>query len=170
LDLAEVRFGQGDDDEAYALLDRVARDPAADVGHCMLVAELLAERVAGGAESTVDGPARRNDRLLVGDDEIAGLLWLAHQVYDALLRFEAEGEVDLGPPVVHMRRHGVPPAVGGQVGDAQDGLAALDPLVVDELVDRALVGGALLARATGVASARVPCRVGWLACAGVDTR
>ncbi|MFY1578053.1 tetratricopeptide repeat protein [Verrucosispora sp. WMMD703] len=42
--LAEVRFEQGDVDEAYVLLDALAHDAAVDDGHCTLVAELLAER------------------------------------------------------------------------------------------------------------------------------
>ncbi|MGC4895442.1 SEC-C metal-binding domain-containing protein [Micromonospora sp. DT31] len=42
--LAEVRFEQGDVDEAYVVLDRLAHDAATNDGHCTLVAELLAER------------------------------------------------------------------------------------------------------------------------------
>ncbi|WP_425412539.1 SEC-C metal-binding domain-containing protein [Micromonospora mirobrigensis] len=42
--LAEVRFEQGDVDEAYVVLDGLAHDAAMDDGHCTLVAELLAER------------------------------------------------------------------------------------------------------------------------------
>nr|WP_196255803.1 SEC-C metal-binding domain-containing protein [Micromonospora sp. WMMC415] len=42
--LAEVRFEQGDADEAHDVLDRLARDAATNDGHCTLVAELLAER------------------------------------------------------------------------------------------------------------------------------
>ncbi|SCL15867.1 hypothetical protein GA0074694_1397 [Micromonospora inyonensis] len=42
--LAEVRFEQGDIDEAHDVLDRLAHDAATNDGHCTLVAELLAER------------------------------------------------------------------------------------------------------------------------------
>ncbi|MEQ4300535.1 SEC-C metal-binding domain-containing protein [Plantactinospora sp. B6F1] len=42
--LAEVRFEQGDIDEARIVLDRLAHDAATSDGHCTLVAELLAER------------------------------------------------------------------------------------------------------------------------------
>lgn len=42
--LAEVRFEQGDVDAANAVLDGLARNPATTDGHCTLVAELLAER------------------------------------------------------------------------------------------------------------------------------
>jgi tetratricopeptide (TPR) repeat protein len=42
--LAEVRFEQGDVDEARVVLDRLAHDPATSDGHCTLVAELLVER------------------------------------------------------------------------------------------------------------------------------
>ncbi|MFY1635605.1 SEC-C metal-binding domain-containing protein [Solwaraspora sp. WMMB335] len=43
-ELAEVEFAVGADGEAYAELDRLARDPALGEGQCTLVAELLAER------------------------------------------------------------------------------------------------------------------------------
>lgn len=43
-ELVETHFEEGADEEAYAELSRLARDPALHDGHCTMAAELLAER------------------------------------------------------------------------------------------------------------------------------
>ncbi|MGI5213561.1 SEC-C domain-containing protein [Plantactinospora sp. CA-290183] len=59
MQLAEDRFTEGAAAEAYAELDRLARDAALHDGHCGLVAELLAER------EDLEGALRWYDRAVV---------------------------------------------------------------------------------------------------------
>lgn len=109
MQLAEARFGEDRADEAYALLDRLARDAAAHDGHCTLVAELLAER------GDLHGALRWYDRAVarLSADELAALNgpdgWM--QMSSVMIR----GRRDV------RRRLGLAP-------DATDELAPVSPL------------------------------------------
>ena len=109
-------------------------------------------------------------RLLVGQDDVAGLVRLAHQVEDARGLGEVEVEIGLHAPVVDVGRHGVPDRAGRELGHADDELAGLAHVGVDELEDRALVRGLRLPRSMRLASAMRMSRVGWVACAGAERR
>ena len=103
------------------------------------------ERVRRGADAGVQRPARRDDRLPVGDDEVPRLLALAEQVDDPGVVRNVEVEVALGAAVVGVRGHGVPHRAGVQLRHAHDDLAAADAVLVDVLVERATVARHLVA-------------------------
>ncbi len=53
-----------------------------------------AEAVVLRAHTGVDRPARRDDDLLIGDDEVAGGVGRTHQVHDALIGLNIEVEIN----------------------------------------------------------------------------
>lgn len=67
--LAEAQFAEGAVDEAYAVLDRLARDASVHDGHCTIVAELLSER------GDLEGALRWYDRAVarLSSDELKAL-------------------------------------------------------------------------------------------------
>ena len=99
------------------------------------------ERVVAGSRARMNGPGRRNHRLLVPHDDVPGLLSLSHHVEHHLVLRHLEIHVDFHSALMGVGRHRVPHAARLQHGHAHGKLAGLQHVGMDELVDDALVGG-----------------------------
>ncbi|MPM41142.1 hypothetical protein SDC9_87792 [bioreactor metagenome] len=112
------------------------------------------EAVGLSADTGVDRPARRDDGLIVGDDQVAGLVRVTHQVHHASIVGNVEIQIALGAAIVGVGGHGVPHAAGVQLGQAHDDLARLDAVLVDIAVQGAAIGVLLIAQLADVTLTR----------------
>ena len=94
----------------------------------------------------VDGPAGRNDGLLVVHDHVTGLAGLTHHMEHSLVGGDVKVEVNLHAALVGMAGHGVPNIAGQQSGHAHAQLAAFAHGRMDILAQNALVDGLLAAQ------------------------
>lgn len=124
--LVELRFTQGEEQEAYAELDRLAREPELGDGPCQIAAELLAER--GDLRAAAIWYDRAVARL--SDEQLKAL-----RGPDAWIRMEAimlRGRRDV------RRKLGLPPDAMDEI-DCESPLR--DPVDVDDLRQRLGAGG-----------------------------
>ena len=89
----------------------------------------------------IDRPWWRNNRLFVGHNDVASLVWLPHQVKDALVFGQLEVKVGLHPAVMQVGGHRVPDRPFGELRVAHQQLAGFADFGVQKLDDDALVGG-----------------------------
>ena len=167
--LADAGIGAGDHDALAGQAEggKVAHRRSCDrhridVGVVDIVAgHRPDEGVVRGAGAGMDRPARRQHRLLALHHDMPRLVRLAHEVEHPRRLRQVEIEIDLHAPVVDVARHGVPHRARRELRHADHELAGAGALGVDELEDRALVGGRLAAEidALGIADADVPGRM-----------
>jgi tetratricopeptide (TPR) repeat protein len=117
-EMAEGFFEDGAVDEAYAELDRLAREPALTEGHCTFAAELLAER------GDLEGALRWYDRAVarLDPEDLQALRgpegWM--QMSSVMLRGRREVRRRLGLPADATDELAPPAPLAGQPVDVED--------------------------------------------------